>query len=458
MTESPTATTGEDYEALRAERDELRALLAAMGPAPSRHRTRTVVSALFVALACLAFLGAMPGLWANRNLLDTDRFVSRVGPLVEEPEVQGVLATRLTEQVMVLVDPRELFVQVLPERGQLLAVPLANAVEGFVRDRVASFVATDAFERLWIGAATVAHRAALGVLRGDSDAVVASDGQVTLNLVPAINAVLARITSASPEILGREVDLPEVSVEDVPEAAIQRIEAAFDVELDEDFGQLTVYDHGRLRTAQQWLDAFSRVVVLLLPAAILAAVLALWVSTRRRRTLLQLCAGAALAAVLVRRVIFGFDDDIVALARQGDGRRAAATTIDAFLSPLTTFAAWTVGVAAVVAAVALVTGPWSWAVGLRSRVASVVRTVAAALGAGTADRRTQGWIRERRDLLTGVLAVVGGVALWVLDLSWSWSLLVAAVLGACILVVRRVGAADAGTDGAADDLTSLAPH
>ena len=100
MTESPTATTAEDYEALRAERDELRALLAAMGPAPSRHRTRTVVSALFVALACLAFLGAMPGLWANRNLLDTDRFVSRVGPLVEEPEVQGVLATRLTEQLL----------------------------------------------------------------------------------------------------------------------------------------------------------------------------------------------------------------------------------------------------------------------------------------------------------------------------------------------------------------------
>lgn len=459
MADTATAGVAEDYETIRAERDELRARLAASThDHQRRHRARSAGAAALVALAFVAFLAAMPGLWANRNLLDTERFVSRVAPLVDEPDVQGVLTNRLTEQVMLLVDPRALFEQVLPERGQVLAVPLTNAVEGFVRDRVASFVASDAFERIWVGAASLAHLAAINVLEGDSEAVVASDGRVTLNLVPAVDAVLARITSASPEILGREVDLPEVSVDDVPEAAIQRIEAAFDVELDDDFGQFTVYDEGTLSSAQRGLDVFSRVVVLVLPLAVLAAGLALWVSTRRRRTLLELAAAAALAAVLVRRLIFGLEDEVVALARPGEGQRAVAVTLDSFLTPLTTFAAWTVAVAAVVAAAALVTGPYAWAVASRARVASLARTVAAS-GEGRADRATQAWLHERRELLTVLAAGVGVVALWGLDLSWFWSLVVIAVVGAIIAVVLRVGPVDrADPDGGTDGTSSLAPR
>lgn len=48
-----------------------------------------------MALACIVLVAAVIGIWARRN--------------IEEPAVQEALAARLTEQVMVLVDPEALF-------------------------------------------------------------------------------------------------------------------------------------------------------------------------------------------------------------------------------------------------------------------------------------------------------------------------------------------------------------
>lgn len=458
MAEVVTSAAPGDYEVLRAERDELRARLeAAERRGSQRHRVRTVAAGLLVGLAVLAFLVAMPGLWASRNLLDTDRFVSRAGPLVDDPAMQEVLATRLTSEVMLLVDPQALFEQVLPDRGDLLAVPLANAVEGFVRDRVEDLFATQAFAEIWVGALRVAHTAALKVLRGESEAVTASDGQVTLNLIPAIDAVLARITSASPEILGRQVDLPDVSVEDVPDAAIQRIEDATGVDLGDDWGQLTIYDQGRLETAQRTLDVVGRIVGLLLPVAVLSAAAALWVSIRRRRTLLQLAVGAALAAVVVRRGIFALDDEIISLPPTAAGRDATAATVDSFLSPLTTFAAWTIGIAAAVAAVAWITGPYPWAVAVRTRGSSLARTAVSATASRAGDRATQEWIRAHHDPLMALIAFLGVLALWILDLSLLGVLVVLALVAALLVAVHRIAGHDRPDAGAGGGAGGVAP-
>jgi hypothetical protein len=151
-----------EIERLRAERDALHAEVHGLRRR-ARHRgwLRRTVAALLVALACVVLVAAVIGIWARRNFLDTGRFVDRAGPLIEEPAVQQALAARLTEQLMVLVDPEALFQEALPERGQIVTVPLANAVEGFVGDQVASFLATEQFERLWVGAIEVAHEASV---------------------------------------------------------------------------------------------------------------------------------------------------------------------------------------------------------------------------------------------------------------------------------------------------------
>lgn len=446
MTDVAAAATSDDYQTLRAERDRLRERVETLERrAVRRSGARRVAAATLVVIASLAFLAAMPGVWAERNFLDTDRFVAQAGPLIETPEFQEVLATRLTDEVMVLVDPEALFEQVLPERGEILAVPLANAVEGFVRDRIASFVASDLFARLWGDALRVAHTQALAVLEGDSDIVTAGTDSVRINLVPAINAVLANITYESPEILGRRVSLPDITVENL-QGAIQALEEALGVQLDDDFGQFTFYDNGTLSTVQQALRTAGRLVIALVALTVVATLGALWVSTNRRRTLIQLAAGAAVAAVLVRRLVVAFSDDIVALAPTDQGSDAVAVAGHRFVEPLTTFAGWTLLTAAAVTIVALVTGPYPWAVATRSRVATARRVIAhAARGArdsgfpsdsGTA-HEVNVWIRDHAEPLTVGLVAVVALLLWVIDMSWLAAVLVLAAAGVLAWVIRR---------------------
>jgi hypothetical protein len=441
MTTQPTADASAEIARLRAERDELRAEVETLRRrARQRGWWRRMTVAALIVLACVVLTAAVVGLWARRNFLDTDRFVDRAGPLIEEPSVQQALTNRLTEQLMTVVDPQALFAEVLPERGRLLAAPLANAVEGFVRDRVESFVGSDQFERLWVGAVRVAHEAAVRVLRGESEAVAAENGQVTLNLLPVVDAVLQRITAASPEILGREVDLPDVTVDDIPDVAIARLEDALGVDLGEDFGQFTVYDDGKLEAVQDGVDLFDRLVVLLLPLGIVVAGLALWLSTRRRRTLLQLSAGLALGMVLIRRVGFRLQDEVASLPPTAEGRRAGALAVEQFVDPLTTFAIWALAVVGVVAVVAVLTGDYPWVVSLRRGAGELWARVVTTTGERARDEATVAWIGDHRDALLIGGALSGVVLLWIADLSWAGLLLVLGLVAAFETAVYRIAA------------------
>ena len=440
MATQPEIETITEIERLRAERDALRAEVEGLrARAQRRGWLRQTVAALLVALACVVLVAAVVGIWARRNFLDTGRFTDRAGPLIEEPAVQAALGARLTEQLMVLVDPEALFEEVLPERGQILAVPLANAVEGFVGDQVESFLATEQFERLWVAAIEVAHGGAVRVLRGESEAVTTADGQITLNLLPVVNAVLAEITAQSPEILGREVDLPEVTVDEIPEAAISRIEGALGVELGDDFGQFTVYDEGTLAAAQDAISLFDRLVVVLLFLGILLAALALWLSRGRRRTLLQLAAGLAIGMVLIRRVGFRLQDEVAALPPRPNGQESAALAAEAFLRPLTTFGAWVLAGVAVVAAVAVLTGDYRWVVSLRRRAALLWTQAVTTTGERARDEATVAWITRHRDALLAAGGVAALLILWAFDLSWFGLLLALGLIAAYEVAVYRIG-------------------
>ena len=441
------ADSDTDVDALRVERDALRAEVEALRDKPRRVGWwRQSTAAMLVALACIVLTASVVGLWARRNFLDTGRFVDRAGPLIEEPAVRGALSAPLTEQVVTLVEPEALFREALPERGQILAAPLANAVEGFVAEQVETFMASDEFQSLWVAAITRAHEAALRVLRDESEVVSTGDGQITLNLLPAVDAVLARLTAQSPEILGREVDLPDISVDDGPQAAISRIESALGVELGDDFGQFTVYDDGTLTAAQDAIDIFDRFVVVLLPLGVGLAALALWLSRRRRRTLLQLCAGLVIGMVVIRRVGFRLHDEVAALPPRPQGREAAGLTLDAFLRPLTTFGGWVVIGALVVGAVALVTGDYPWAVALRRRSALLWGRVVETTSERARDDATVVWITQHRDALLVAGGLVGLTVLWWADLSWFGLLAVLLLVGAYALVVQRLARPSAEPD------------
>jgi hypothetical protein len=456
-TDDEVARLADERSRLQAEVDGLRAELAT-APRKRAVRTRRVLAVVLVVLTSIVVTVSVTAVWARRNALNTDRWVRTVGPIAEEPAVQQALGRYITDQAMTAIDPQELFESALPERGQILAAPLTSALRGFVNDQVDSFLASDTFQRLWVQINERAHQRVVQVLEGDLPPSLQIEGNdVVLNVVPVLNQVLARIGERSPEIFGRTVDLPTVSVDEIPQEAIQKVEGALGRDLPENFGQFTVFDASRLQQVQDTVTLFNRLVVAAVILAIVLIALTLWVSPRRRRTLLQLMVGIALGIVIIRRLGLRLEDDVVELVKP-ENRDAVQVVVGAFVSSLLDATAWILGITAVVAAVALLTGPYGWAKALRRGTVSGAQ---AAVGAARSainrqpDDPVVAWVGAHREVLQAGGIVVGILALLVLDLSWIGLFVLVALVVAYELVVQRL--ADIGAGGAPPEEGPVVP-
>jgi hypothetical protein len=436
---SEEAPDVDDVEALKAERDELRREVDAMHQRKLR-RTRGVLSVIGVLLSCVLLLATVAGVWARRSFLRSDIFSERAGNLIDNPEVQAALSLYLSEQITRIVDPEQVLEDVLPDRAQILAVPLSTAVETFIADQVTTFVESDRFADLWKEAVRRAHERAIAVLEGDSDIVHSNGDHIVIDLLPIINGILAAIGEQSPEIFGHTVDLPTITVDDIPEEARQRLGDALGIDLDDDFGTFEVYDDGALSTAQDAVrlaDQFVWVLVVLTPL-VMAGTIAL--SARRRRTILQLSIGVAVTMVLLRRLVLLFQEDLLDLVRVESNRPAVEVTSDAFLDPLLTGVRWVAVIALVVAVLALLSGPYAWARSSRAWVATNVRGLATAVSTKAKDEDTASWAAEHLDALRIVGAAVGVALLWWMDLTWGRFFLVVILVGAFELGVAALAA------------------
>jgi hypothetical protein len=438
----------EEQNRLQAEVEGLRAELAAT-PRKRAVRTRGVVAVLLVVLTSILVTVSVTAVWARRNALNTDRYVETIGPVAEDVRVQRALGRYLTDQVMTAIDPEELLRDTLPERAQALAGPITSAVRGFVNDRVNAFLASDTFSRLWVEVNERAHARVVDVLNGDLPPSLEVQGNdVVLNVVPILNQVLARIGEASPEIFGRTVDLPTVTVDEIPEEAIQKVESALGRPLPDNFGQFTVFDASKLQQVQDTVTLFNRLVVVAVILAVVLFALTLWVSPRRRRTLLQLMVGIALGIVIIRRLGLRLEDDVVDYVKP-ENRDAVKVVVGAFVSSLLDATAWILAGAAVIAVIALLTGPYSWAKALRRKTVSGAQ---AAVNAARSvlnrdpDDPVVAWVAAHREILQAGGIVVGILALLLLDLSWLGLFLLVGLVVAYELVVQRL--ADIGGRGA----------
>lgn len=438
-----------DVAELLAERDALAQQVEQLSHQKvSKHRTRKIIAVVLVVVFGITFLASGVGIWLHRNTLNSDVWSERVVPLGEDPDVQAALAAYTTDQLMKAVKPQDLFKEALPERAQILAVPLSAAVEQFVAEKVDEFYTSDAFVRLWTVAATRAHDAAIKTLRGDAPAVTADGDKITLNLIPLIDEVLAEILKAAPGLVGSDAKLPKITVDDVPDQARQRLGDALGVDLGPNFGQITVYDQGKLSTAQQVVKVFDKVVVLSTILVVLSFVGALAVSVRRRRTLLQLAGVAAAVCILVRRAVFMLQDDVTHVVKVAVNRPAATVVVSTFANPLTHGAEVALWVIGIIAFIAIVTGPYGWMVSIRSTIARAFGSATTAVSGRAQDDQTLLWVLHNLDALRIAGAVVGVLLLWFVNLTWlTFFLILLVVAGWEVLVAQLATRGAALEDG-----------
>jgi hypothetical protein len=430
---------GDEVAALRDERDRLQAELEATKRGRNKARYR-VIAVVLVVLSVLTFAAAVPGVWAKRTLLDTDRYVATVAPLAENPAMQEYVARTVTTEVFEALDVEGRLSTALGDRAPRLAFlagPITSAVQGFVQTKVQALVASDAFTTFWTEANRFAHAQVLAVLEGNGDSLKVSGDQVVLNLLPLVNQGLAAVASVAGQLVGRQITLPEITTDEVPSAAAAKIEAALGVDLPDRFGTITVYDGDQLAEVQQAVDLFRRGVFVAALLFLILGVAAVWVSRRRRRTLLQLMIGLAVVLVLERRFAIAAADHVVDLA-QPENRAAARAVVDSVLSSLLTYTARLLLVAVVVIMVALVTGPYRWAVWSRRRGVELGRAaVGTARGAELPE--APAWVAAHRDALMVGLAALAVVVLLAADLTIGWFLVVVLIVGGVELLLYRLG-------------------
>ena len=404
----------------------------------SRHRVRRILTPLIVALAILVFAVAVPGAWARRTVLNTDRYVDIVGPLAQDPAVQDVLTDRTTARVMDLLDIQPLIRDVFPERGAVLAGPLESAIEGFVRDQVQRVYQSDAFATFWTEANRFVHSRVLLVLDGEGEEISVVEGKVLLNLLPLVNLALVQIESVADGLFGRDVDIPEIEPGDIPAEAISRLEAAFGRDLPDDFGQVVVYDSDELGAIQDSVRLFERLVYVAIVLMLLLVPLALWLSRRKRRTLVQLMAGFAIVLVIERRLAIAATEQVLDRMRP-EGRAAGEAFTDRLLDSLFSYTGWLLAIVLIVLVVALLTGPYPWAVKARRWGVDVGRGIGGTVTAERPASPVVAWIGAHRDALMLGVAVLAGLILLFVDVSLTGLLVLVFVTALVELVLLRIG-------------------
>jgi hypothetical protein len=401
---------------------------------PRRRRIRRSVVAVLVAISCLFVLLSATVVWAHRTLLDTGTFVGTVGPVFQDPAVASAVAARATDELFTELNLQTRLRDALPPKVSFAAVPITNATKGYVAGKLTNVLSSPRFQAVWTAALTATHKQLVAVLRGQSTAAVSSSGDyIVLNTVPLINQALGQVSGLASDLAGKPVTLPTITSADPPQQAVNKLSQALGVSLPSNFGEITLVRSSDLATVRQGVKAFDGLTLILPLVTIVLIALALWLSVNRRRTLLQLAAGVSLLMIIERRAVI---HEQGVLANAAHNPQVAQSVLDDLLHGFFVLTAWVLGVALVILVIAVLCGPYRWAVAMRSWVKRTGRSIAGARGGD--HRGVVGWMASHAGGLQLAGAVVAGILFLIVPVSWLSFLIVGVLLAAYEVYLQRI--------------------
>src|SRR5512143_3096452 len=154
---TPDADLQAELARVRAQRDALAAQLDRRAVRTRQGgRVRQVVVGLLVVLSIVFIPLTAAVTWAHQTVFNTDRYVSTVGPLAQDPAVVRAVSAKITDEVYAAVDPQQKITQVLrqipnaPTAVSALAGPIANGMKSFLTDAVNKALSTTQFQTFWV--------------------------------------------------------------------------------------------------------------------------------------------------------------------------------------------------------------------------------------------------------------------------------------------------------------------
>lgn len=182
----------EDVAALQARIAELEATSAPK----RRFDGRGLTAWVLLVIAAILFPITLSAFWAQKTLIDTERYVATVAPLSQDPTVRLAIGNTITAAVVKQLDTANRVSDLLTDtpRLQPLAGPIALGVNNFVATQVTNILDSDQFSGIWEGINRTAQQALLKALSSDPTGAVTIQGdQVVLDTGDIIELVKQRL-------------------------------------------------------------------------------------------------------------------------------------------------------------------------------------------------------------------------------------------------------------------------
>ena len=177
---------------------------------------RSVAALLIFIIALLLTPVALIGHWGHRTVIDTSRYLETVGPLASDPAVQESISEAVTNAITSQIDTEELVGGLLghivknPAIQEKLSGPIAAGINGLIGEAVSTFVASDAFETIWITVNTAVQKSVLLILEGKEGGPVSLQGdEVILDISPLITAVQQNLVDRGVTVAAN-IPIPEI--------------------------------------------------------------------------------------------------------------------------------------------------------------------------------------------------------------------------------------------------------
>jgi hypothetical protein len=321
-------------------------------PASPRRR-RSVLAGISLILACLAILVATVAVWAHQVAFNTDRFTSLASSALDDPEVIDPLAARISSQVVTALDVQARLENVLPERVTAIAGPVTLALQDGLTRRLQTLLAEPRMQQALTRTLAFAHERLMNLLRGQAPAVTDVNGQVVIEVYPALLVALQELQTAG--IIGPDVQLPDPATAEPPGVIRGILENRLGVTLPADFGTIPIMSVEQLQTAQTVVKAFDIIVVVLIVLAVALAILTIWLAAKRRRMVVYLALGSIVAFVLARLFTNAATNSLTE-AIAAEGLRGAIRSI--LEATLADFRGWALIILIALAIVAIVAFFW----------------------------------------------------------------------------------------------------
>ena len=211
-------------------------------------RVRRIATRVVIFVAALLLTISTVVVWSTRTALNSDRFSKAVESSLDDERVTTALTTYITDQITSVIDLEQIARDLIPGDRDFLAAPLAQEAENFIRTRVAAIVGSEQFIEWFTNLVAKVHEAAIHIAKGESGPVInATDGSVVINVAPAIGAVLTQLGADG--LVDRLANMPTLDENPQLQDVLTRIATALNIQIPEDFGQITVMQSDTLTNA-----------------------------------------------------------------------------------------------------------------------------------------------------------------------------------------------------------------